>query len=76
MKITQTEFTKIIIPTVDIVRNRYIVESLVNYGSQVLMIGQSGVGKTVLADIVLSGLDHLTSSFTINLSAGTTSNAV
>jgi dynein heavy chain len=76
MKTQQTEFTKIIVPTIDTVRNRYIVNALINHGSQVLLIGQSGVGKTVLADGVLASLDHTISSFTINFSAGTTSNAV
>jgi dynein heavy chain len=57
MKITQTEFTKIIVPTIDTVRNRFITSKLLDHGSQVLLIGLSGVGKTVLADGVLASLD-------------------
>jgi dynein heavy chain len=34
-----------------------------------------GVGKTVLMNGVLANLDHQTSNFTINFSAGTSSNA-
>lgn len=76
MKITQTEFTKIIVPTIDTVRNRFITTKLLDHGSQVLLIGLSGVGKTVLADGVLASLDFQISSFTINFSAGTSSNSV
>lgn len=76
MKITQTEFTKIIVPTIDTVRNRYITKSLLDFGSQVLLIGLSGVGKTVLADGVMATMDFSIASFTINFSAGTSSNAV
>jgi dynein heavy chain, axonemal len=69
-----TEFHKIIVPTVDTHRNRHIVQSLLNQGSQILLVGESGVGKTVLIDLVLLTLDNNTSHFTINFSAGTTSN--
>lgn len=75
MKIQETEFHKITVPTVDTVRNRYIVQALLEHGSQVLLIGHAGVGKTVLMNGILAGLDHTTSNFTINFSAGTTSNA-
>ena len=62
------------IPTVDTVRNRFIVQSLLDFGSQVLIVGNSGVGKTVLVDGILLTLDGNTNHFTINFSAGTTSN--
>lgn len=75
MKIQETEFHKITVPTVDTVRNRYIVQALLEHGSQVLLIGHAGVGKTVLMNGILAGLDHTTSNFTINFSAGTTSNS-
>lgn len=57
----------------DTVRNRYIVQALLDHGSQVLLVGHSGVGKTVLIDGILRTLDANTAHFTINFSAGTTS---
>lgn len=70
------EFHEIMVPTVDTVRNRFIVQSLMDSGSQVLLVGHSGVGKTVLVDGILITLDQNTSSFTINFAAGTQSDTV
>lgn len=70
------EFNKINVPTVDTTRNRYIVQSLLEHGSQVLLVGHSGVGKTVLIDSILNTMDQNIAYFTINFSAGTTSNGV
>jgi dynein heavy chain len=67
------DFHKINVPTVDTVRNRFIVQALLDHGSQVLLVGHSGVGKTVLVDGILRTLDANTHEFTINFSAGTTS---
>ena len=67
------EFHDINVPTVDTVRNRFIVQSLLEHGSQILLVGHSGVGKTVLIDGILLTLDANTHNFTINFSAGTTS---
>ena len=59
-------------PTIDTTRNKYIIHSLLKQGSQVLLVGHTGVGKTALIESVLLGLDLSISSFTINFSAGTT----
>jgi len=67
------EFHEINVPTVDTVRNRYVVQNLLDNNIQVLLVGHSGVGKTVLIDGILMTLDANTNSFTINFSAGTTS---
>lgn len=72
-KPTLKEFHKINVPTVDTVRNRFIVQALLDHGSQILLVGHSGVGKTVLVDGILRTLDANTHEFTINFSAGTTS---
>jgi len=45
-------------------------------GSQVLLVGHSGVGKTVLVEGILITLDQNTSSFSINFAAGTQSTTV
>jgi dynein heavy chain len=68
------DFHKINVPTVDTIRNRYIAQALLDAGSQVLLVGHSGVGKTVLVEGILMTLDASTSHFTINFSAGTSSN--
>jgi len=67
------DFHKINVPTVDTIRNRYIVQALLDHGSQILLVGHSGVGKTVLVDGILMTLDANTHHFTINFSAGTSS---
>lgn len=41
-----------------------------------LLIGHSGVGKTTLIESLLRGIDPSQMSFTLNFSAGTTSNGV
>lgn len=73
-KPTTNEFNKINVPTVDTTRNRYVVQGLLEAGSQILLVGESGVGKTVLIDGILISVDQNISYFTINFSAGTTSN--
>lgn len=44
------EFHEIIVDTIDTVRNRYLTSSLLNMNSSILLVGESGVGKTVLVD--------------------------
>lgn len=51
------------------------MQALLDVNAQILLVGQAGVGKTVLMNGILSNLDHTTSNFTINFSAGTTSNS-
>ena len=67
------EFHKINVPTIDTIRNRYIVQALLDADSQVLIVGHSGVGKTVLVEGILQGFDTHIHAFSINFSAGTTS---
>jgi DNA replication protein DnaC len=64
------------VPTIDTVRNRFLTQSLLDMNSSILLVGHSGVGKTVLVDGILRTLDQNKISFTINFSAGTTSNSV
>jgi len=69
------KFHEIQVQTVDSVRNRYVVEALLgNPKTQILLVGHSGVGKTSLVEGVLRSIDHTQMSFTLNFSAGTTSN--
>lgn len=67
------EFHRISVPTVDTARNKYLIQSLIKGGSQVLVVGHTGVGKTALIEGILLSLDISVSSFALNFSAGTTS---
>jgi len=71
LKFQGKEFHEIYVPTVDTIRNRFLTQTLMDYGSQILLVGLSGVGKTVLVEGLLMTLDALTLNFTINFSAGT-----
>ena len=68
---TNKEFHEIYIQTVDWARNRYVSMALLDVRQQVLLVGQSGVGKTVLVEGMLREQDPLTLTFTVNFSAGT-----
>jgi dynein heavy chain len=70
------EFHEIMVPTIDTVRNRFLVQNLLLMKDPILLVGNSGVGKTVLVDGVLLTLDANKISFTINFSAGTSSSGV
>ena len=70
---TGKEFHEIYIQTVDWARNRYVSMALLDVRQQVLLVGQSGVGKTVLVEGMLREQDPLTLTFTVNFSAGTLS---
>ncbi|XP_031338901.1 dynein heavy chain 2, axonemal-like isoform X2 [Photinus pyralis] len=67
-------FFKIIVPTVDTVRYRCIVETLLAAGYPSLLTGPVGTGKTSTAQSVLSSLDLTRFSvLNVNLSAQTSS---
>jgi putative ribosome biogenesis GTPase RsgA len=69
------EFHDIYIQTVDWARNRFISQALLSKQGHILFVGNSGVGKTVLIEkTLLAELNQLELSFTINFSAGTSSN--
>lgn len=57
----------------DWARNRYVTMSLLEVKQQVLLVGHSGVGKTVLIEGMLREQDQNTLTFTVNFSAGTLS---
>jgi len=44
------EFHEIIVDTIDTVRNRFLTQAILNTKTGVLLLGHSGVGKTVLVD--------------------------
>eukprot|EP01028_Stygiella_incarcerata_P006524 TRINITY_DN2668_c0_g1_i2.p1 TRINITY_DN2668_c0_g1~~TRINITY_DN2668_c0_g1_i2.p1 ORF type:complete len:4588 (-),score=1267.00 TRINITY_DN2668_c0_g1_i2:3353-17116(-) len=70
-------FYKIMVPTVDSIRNQTIVGSLLQAGNHVLLVGEPGVGKTAIAQSCLSSLsDEVYTSLSINFSARTSSQAL
>ncbi|CAF0978027.1 unnamed protein product [Adineta ricciae] len=74
---TEVPFYKIIVPTVDTVRYKYIVSSLIRKGFSSLLTGPVGTGKTSVAHAVMSELDAREySTLIINMSAQTSSNVV
>jgi dynein heavy chain len=67
-------FHRMLVPTVDTIRNRYILQSLVQAGKQILVVGSTGTGKTAIIDSMLQrSLDDSYAAFYINFSAQTTS---
>lgn len=70
-------FFKILVPTVDTVRNRFVGNALVRISQHTLIVGNVGVGKTMIVGSLLEGLpsDRM-SHVTINFSAQTSSNSL
>lgn len=69
-------FFKILVPTVDTVRTRFLVNGLVAIPQHVLVTGNVGVGKTMVVQQVLEHLPERKAPMTINFSAATTSNSL
>ena len=44
---SKVEFSELVIPTKDSIRNTFLLRSLLTNGSHVLMVGGTGTGKTV-----------------------------
>ncbi|KAJ1562004.1 Dynein heavy chain 2, axonemal, partial [Cladochytrium tenue] len=70
-------FYKIFVPTVDTLRNEFLLQSLIRKRRPVLLIGEVGTGKTSVMQSALSALDPATNGvLTINMSAQTSSKGV
>lgn len=63
-------------PTVDTIRNSYVADVLLKTKRNVLIVGATGTGKTVLAQSLLRDLPESHSQLVVNFSAATTSSAV
>ncbi|XXQ31513.1 AAA+ ATPase domain-containing protein [Plasmodiophora brassicae] len=66
----------LVVPTVDTVRNAFIVSALLAQRHPVLLVGVTGTGKTVLASSLLSAMedaDSKTMTMTMNFSSATSS---
>lgn len=69
-----TPFYNILVPTVDTVRNSFVVSTLINAHKHVLLVGNTGTGKTATVQSLLSSAAMLDSfaTLTINFSGQTT----
>ncbi|KAJ3056563.1 Dynein heavy chain 2, axonemal [Rhizophlyctis rosea] len=70
-----TSFYKILVPTVDTIRNEFVVRSLINKKSPVLMVGEVGTGKTSLLQNVILNQDT-SNVLLVSMSAQTSSAAL
>mmetsp|Transcript_18885 Transcript_18885/g.22437 ORF Transcript_18885/g.22437 Transcript_18885/m.22437 type:complete len:4042 (-) Transcript_18885:161-12286(-) len=67
-------FEKMVVPTVDTVRNSHVFRTLINAGRHLLLTGDTGTGKTVAAQFELDNLSKDShASLTINFSAASKS---
>ena len=71
-----TAFHNIVVPTIDTVRNSFILDSLADGGYRVLVTGARGTGKTLIAKSFLQRQPARTQHITIGLSTTTGSNFV
>ncbi|KAG1668463.1 hypothetical protein FOA52_005236 [Chlamydomonas sp. UWO 241] len=69
-------FFKIMVPTVDTVRTKFVAQALVRVFQHTLIVGNVGVGKTMVVQSVLESLPSDRSSMVINFSAATSSNSL
>jgi dynein heavy chain len=65
-----------IVPTVDTLRNSYIVDMFVKQKKNVMLVGGTGTGKTILAMSILKDLPDTHSQLVVNFSAATNSLSV
>lgn len=69
-------FFKVLVPTADTVRYRFLASTLMRHGHHTLMVGGVGVGKTMIAEALTGNLPEGRVSMTINFSAQTSSNSL
>ena len=69
-------FFKVLVPTVDTVRNKYVAAALVRVFQHTLIVGNVGVGKTMIIQSLLDTLPSDRGSMVINFSAQTSSNSL
>lgn len=67
-------FNKILVPTIDTLRNSFILQTLIHGHINAMFVGFSGAGKTAFIENTINTLGGNFSCLTINLSSRTTSN--
>lgn len=71
-----TPYHKIIVPTVDTVRYQYIVNQLVRNQAHVVLVGNTGTGKSLVANIVAQSFNQTHVTTQLNFSAQTSARNV
>eukprot|EP00854_Cymbomonas_tetramitiformis_P005380 gene5380-6528_t len=71
-----TPFFKIMVPTVDTVRTKFVLQQRIKIFQHCMVTGGVGVGKTLVAMEVLSQLPESKSFMVINMSAQSSSNSL
>ncbi|GMI21327.1 hypothetical protein TeGR_g3290 [Tetraparma gracilis] len=66
-------FAKLIVPTIDTIRNSFVLKTFVGNKHKVLVSGDTGTGKTILCQEMLDNLPDTHSSMVINFSSATDS---
>lgn len=69
-------FNKILVPTVDTLRNSFILQTAIQGHKNILFVGNSGTGKTAFIENTFLNLDSQHSSLSISLSSRTSSNKI
>lgn len=72
-----TPIYKILVPTVDTIRNSFLISALLKAGRNILLVGNTGTGKTAIIQSALDQYHNETyTTFTINFSAQTSAQAI
>jgi dynein heavy chain len=71
----EAKFNSIVVPTIDTIRNEWLLERLLLKGFHVLCTGDTGTGKSVsIKNKLLSGMPESFQSISLNFSAQTSAN--
>ena len=71
-----TPFFKILVPTIDTLRTQMVSKVYVSESKHLLLMGEVGVGKTMVAQSVLDDINEQQSCMFVNFSAQTSSNSL
>ena len=66
-------YHKMLVPTVDSARNRFVIQTLLKNRINILIVGNTGTGKTAVINGILSELDDSYTSMNIVFSSQTNS---
>jgi dynein heavy chain len=69
-------FYKVFVPTLDTIRNEFILTALININIPILLVGDVGTGKTSMIQSILTNQGDSRSILLANMSAQTSSNAL